>query len=125
MENEDLLPRDGMGANGKYPGLNGAFADHGTVANSIVSAGAWPRGAPFKEDPVVDIPEVEITVGLVNGEITLRWEASPVAGYTVLASGLVAGPYKPTGEGLKFNDGAGSFSVKADQFDRFFIIQAK
>ena len=95
------------------------------LADSIVSAGAWPSGAPFKEDPVVDIPEVEITVGLVNGEIILRWEASPVAGYTVLASGLVDGPYKPTGEGLKFNDGVGSFSAKADQFARFFIIQAK
>ena len=109
----------------RYPGLNGAFADHGTVADSIVSAGAWPSGAPFKDDPVVDIPEVEITVSLANGEIILRWEASPVAGYTVLASGLVAGPYKPTGEGLKFNDGAGSFSAKADQLARFFTIQAK
>ena len=109
----------------RYPGLNGAFTDHGTVADSIVSAGAWPSGAPFKEDPVVDIPEVDITVSLANGEITLRWEASPVADYTVLVSGLVVGPYKPTGEGLKFNDGVGSFSVKADQFARFFIIQAK
>ena len=95
------------------------------LADSIVSAGAWPSGAPFKEDPVVDIPEVDITVSLANGEITLRWEASPVADYTVLVSGLVVGPYKPTGEGLKFNDGAGSFSAKADQFARFFIIQAK
>ena len=109
----------------RYPALNWAFTDHGTVADSIVSAGAWPSGAPFKEDPVVDIPEVDITVSLANGEITLRWEASPVADYTVLVSGLVVGPYKPTGEGLKFNDGVGSFSVKADQFARFFIIQAK
>ena len=109
----------------RYPGFNGAFVDHGTAADSVVSAGAWPSGAPFTEDSIVDIPEIEITVSLAKGEIILRWEAIPAAGYTVLTSVSAAGPYKPTGSGLKFNDGIGSFSAKAGQLARFFIIQAK
>ena len=109
----------------RHPGLNGAFADHSTVADALVSAGAWPSGSPFAEDPAVDIPEIKITVSMANGDITLNWEASPAASYTVRASDSVAGPYEPVAEALKFDDGSGTFSTKADQAAGFFIIQAK
>jgi hypothetical protein len=107
------------------PGLNGVFADHSTVADAAVSAGTWPSGAPFMEDPTVEIPEIEITVSLADGEIHLSWGASPAASYTVRSSNSVAGPYTPVGKKLKFDDSAGSFSAKADQAAQFFIIQAK
>ena len=115
----------GKGSMTRHPGLNGAFADHSTVADALVSAGAWPSGSPFAEDPAVDIPEIKITVSMANGDITLNWEASPAASYTVKASGSVAGPYEPVVEALKFDDGSGTFSTKADQAAGFFIIQAK
>jgi hypothetical protein len=107
------------------PGLNGAFTDHSTVADASVSAGAWPSGAPFTEDPAVEIPEIEITVSLADGEIHLSWGASPAASYTVRSSNSVAGPYTPAGKKLKFEDSTGSFSTKADRAAQFFIIQAK
>ena len=107
------------------PGLNGAFADHSTVADAAVSAGTWPSGAPFTEDPTVEIPEIEITVSLADGEIHLGWGASPAASYTVRSSNSVAGPYTPVGKKLKFDDSTGSFSAKADRAAQFFIIQAK
>ncbi len=109
----------------RHPGLNGAFADHSTVAEATVSAGTWPSGAPFTEDAVVEIPEIIISVSLADGEIHLSWEASPAASYTVRSSLSVAGPYTPVGKKLKFDDGAGSYSGKADQAARFFKIQAK
>ena len=109
----------------RNPGLNGAFADHSTVADAAVSAGTWPSGAPFTEDPTVEIPEIEITVSLADGEIHLSWGASPAASYTVRSSNSVSGPYTPVGKKLKFDDSAGSFSAKADQAALFFIIQAK
>ena len=107
------------------PGLNGAFADHSTVADAAVSAGTWPSGAPFTEDPTVEIPEIEITVSLADGEIHLSWGASPAASYTVRLSNSVAGPYTPVGKKLKFDDSTGSFSAKADRAAQFFIIQAE
>jgi hypothetical protein len=107
------------------PGLNGVFADHSTVAAAAVSAGTWPSGAPFTEDPTVEISEIEITVSLADGEIHLSWGASPAASYTVRSSNSVAGPYTPVGKKLKFDDSAGSFSAKADQAAQFFIIQAE
>ena len=107
------------------PGLNGAFEDHSTVADAAVSAGTWPSGAPFTEDPTVEIPEIEITVSLADGEIHLGWGASPAASYTVRSSNSVAGPYTPVGKKLKFDDSTGSFSAKADRAAQFFIIQAK
>ena len=107
------------------PGLNGAFADHSTVADAAVSAGTWPSGAPFTEDPTVEIPEIEITVSLADGEIHLSWGASPAASYTVRSSNSVAGPYTPVGKKLKFDDSTGSFSAKADRAAQFFIIQAE
>ena len=73
----------------------------------------------------MDIPEIKITVSMANGDITLNWEASPAASYTVKASGSVAGPYEPVVEALKFDDGSGTFSTKADQAAGVFIIQAK
>ena len=85
-------------------GLNGAFTDHSTVADASVSAGVWPSGAPFTEDPTVEIPEIKITVNLADGEIHLRWRASPTANYTVRTSNSVAGPYTPVGNKLKFDD---------------------
>ena len=109
----------------RNPGLNGAFADHSTVADAAVSAGTWPSGAPFTEDPTVEIPEIEITVSLADGEIHLSWGASPSASYTVRSSNSVAGPYTPVGKKLKFDDSAGSFSAKADRASQFFIIQAE
>ena len=107
------------------PGLNGAFADHSTVADAAVSAGTWPSGAPFTEDPTVEIPEIEITVSLADGETHLSWGASPAASYTVRSSNSVAGPYTPVGKKLKFDDSTGSFSAKADRAAQFFIIQAE
>ena len=107
------------------PGLNGVFADHSTVADAAVSAGTWPSGAPFTEDPTVEIPEIEITVSLADGEIHLSWGASPAASYTVRSSNSVAGPYTPAGKKLKFDDSTGSFSAKADRAAQFFIIQAE
>ena len=107
------------------PGLNGAFADHSTVADAAVSAGTWPSGAPFTEDPTVEIPEIKITVSLADGEIHLSWGASPAASYTVRSSNSVAGPYTPVGKKLKFDDSTGSFSAKADRAAQFFIIQAE
>ena len=109
----------------RNPGLNGAFADHSTVADAAVSAGTWPSGAPFTEDPTVEIPEIEITVSLADGEIHLSWGASPSASYTVRSSNSVAGPYTPVGKKLKFDDSTGSFSAKADRAAQFFIIQAE
>ena len=109
----------------RNPGLNGAFADHSTVADAAVSAGTWPSGAPFTEDPTVEIPEIEITVSLADGEIHLSWGASPSANYTVRSSNSVAGPYTPVGKKLKFDDSTGSFSAKADRAAQFFIIQAE
>ena len=115
----------GKGSMTRHPGLNGAFADHSTVADALVSAGAWPSGSPFAEDPAVDIPEIKITVSMANGDITLNWEVSPAASYTVKASGSVAGPYEPVAEGLMFDGGVGTYSVQADQAARFFTIEAK
>ena len=115
----------GKGSMTRHPGLNGAFADHSTVADALVSAGAWPSGSPFAEDPAVDIPEIKITVSMANGDITLNWEASPAASYTVKASGSVAGPYEPVAEGLMFDGGVGTSSAQADQAARFFTIEAK
>jgi len=109
----------------RHPGLNGAFAFHGAVADATVSAGAWPSGAPFTEEPTVDIPDINISFSLANGELTLSWEASPAASYNVKASASVAGPYEPVAEGLMFDDGAGSYSAQANQAARFFIIEAK
>ena len=109
----------------RHSGLNGAFADHSTVADAAVSAGTWPSGAPFTEDPTVEIPEIEITVSLADGEIHLSWGASPAASYTVRSSNSVAGPYTPVGKKLKFDDSTGSFSAKADRAAQFFIIQAE
>ena len=109
----------------RHSGLNGAFADHSTVADAAVSAGTWPSGAPFTEDPTVEIPEIEITVSLADGEIHLSWGASPAASYTVRSSNSVAGPYTPAGKKLKFDDSTGSFSAKADRAAQFFIIQAE
>ena len=109
----------------RNPGLNGAFADHSTVADAAVSAGTWPSGAPFTEDPTVEIPEIEITVSLADGEIHLSWGVSPSASYTVRSSNSVAGPYTPVGKKLKFDDSTGSFSAKADRAAQFFIIQAE
>ena len=109
----------------RHSGLNGAFADHSTVADAAVSAGTWPSSAPFTEDPTVEIPEIEITVSLADGEIHLSWVASPAAGYTVRSSNSVDGPYTPVGKKLKFDDSTGSFSAKADRASQFFIIQAK
>ncbi|MEC8973845.1 MAG: lamin tail domain-containing protein, partial [Verrucomicrobiota bacterium] len=99
----------------RHPGLNGAFADHSTVADAAVSAGAWPSGAPFTEDSAVEIPEINVTASLAGGELTLGWEASPAASYTVNASVSVAGPYEPVAEGLTFDDDAGSYTAQADQ----------
>ena len=87
----------------------------------------------FMDDPVfvmsddleVEIPEIEITVSLADGEIHLSWGASPAASYTVRSSNSVAGPYTPVGKKLKFDDSTGSFSAKADRAAQFFIIQAK
>ena len=107
------------------PGLNGEFSDHSTVAAAAVSAGTWPSGAPFTEDPTVEIPEIKITVSLADGEIHLSWGASPAASYTVRSSNSVAGPYTPVGKKLKFDDSTGSFSAKADRAAQFFIIQAE
>ena len=115
----------GKGSMTRHPGLNGAFADHSTVADALVSAGAWPSGSPFAEDPAVDIPEIKITVSMADGDITLNWEVSPAASYTVKASGSVAGPYEPVAEGLMFDGGVGTYSAQADQTAGFFIIQAK
>ncbi|HJN81277.1 MAG TPA: lamin tail domain-containing protein, partial [Verrucomicrobiota bacterium] len=115
----------GKGSMTRHPGLNGVFADHSTVAGSVVSAGTWPSGAPYTEDAVVEIPEVAISVSLTDGEVSLDWEASPAASYSVKASGVVAGPYEPVAEALKFDGGAGAYSVQADQAARFFIIEAK
>ena len=109
----------------RHPGLNGAFAFHGAVADATVSAGTWPSGASFTEEPNVDIPEINIAASFANGELTLGWEASPAASYNVKASASVAGPYEPVAEGLMFDDGAGSYSAQADQAARFFIIEAK
>ncbi len=109
----------------RHPGLNGAWLDHGSVASKGVSPGAWPSGTPFTEDSVVDIPEITIAAVLAGGDITLNWEASPAASYTVRASGSVAGPYEPAAEALKFDGGAGTFSVQANLAARFFIIEAK
>ena len=109
----------------RHSGLNGAFADHSTVADAAVSAGTWPSGAPFTEDPTVEIPEIKITVSLADGEIHLSWGASPAASYTVRSSNSVAGPYTPAGKKLKFDDSTGSFSAKADRAAQFFIIQAE
>ena len=109
----------------RHPGLNGAFAFHGAVADATVSAGAWPSGAPFTEEPTVDIPDINISFSLANGELTLSWEASPAASYNIKASALVAGPYESVAEGLMFDDGAGSYSAQADQAARFFVIEAK
>jgi hypothetical protein len=109
----------------RHSGLNGAFADHSTVADAAVSAGTWPSSAPFTENPMVEILEIEITVSLADGEIHLSWGASPAASYTVRSSNSVAGPYTSVGKKLKFDDSAGSFSAKADQAAQFFIIQAK
>jgi hypothetical protein len=109
----------------RHPGLNGAFAFHGAMANAAVSAGTWPSGAPFTEDPMVDIPEINVAVSLADGEFTLGWEASPAVSYIVKASGSVAGPYEPAAETLKFEGGTGTFSVQAEQAARFFIIEAK
>ncbi len=109
----------------RHSGLNGAFADHSTVADAAVSAGTWPSGAPFTEDPTVEIPEIKITVSLADGEIHLSWGASPAASYTVRSSNSVAGPYTPVGKKLKFDDSTGSFSAKADRAAQFFIIQAE
>jgi len=106
-------------------GLNGAFTDHSTVADASVSAGVWPSGAPFTEDPTVEIPEIKITVNLADGEIHLRWRASPTANYTVRTSNSVAGAYTPAGNKLKFDDSMGSFSTKADRAAQFFTIHAK
>ncbi|GIT38325.1 MAG: hypothetical protein Ct9H300mP7_2460 [Verrucomicrobiota bacterium] len=74
----------------RYPGLNGAFTDHGTVPDSIVSAGAWPSGAPFKEDPVVDIPEVDITVSWPTGDHPAMG-GKPGGGLHCVVSGLGSG----------------------------------
>ncbi|MDP7440663.1 MAG: lamin tail domain-containing protein [Verrucomicrobiota bacterium] len=115
----------GKGSMTRHPGLNGVFADHSTVAGPVVSAGTWPSGAPYTEDAVVEIPEVAISVSLTDGEVSLDWEASPAASYSVKASGVVAGPYEPVAEALKFDGGAGAYSVQADQAARFFIIEAK
>ena len=115
----------GKGSMTRHPGLNGAFADHSTVADALVSAGAWPSGSPFAEDPAVDIPEIKITVSMANGDITLNWEVSPAASYTVKASGSVAGPYEPVAEGLMFDGVVGTYSAQADQAARFFTIEAK
>jgi len=109
----------------RHSGLNGAFADHSTVADAAVSAGTWPSGAPFTEDPTVEIPEIKITVSLADGEIHLSWGASPAASYTVRSSNSVAGPYTPVGKKLKFDDSTGSFRAKADRAAQFFIIQAE
>ena len=79
----------------------------------------------YTEDAVVGIPEVTISVSLADGEISLDWEASPAASYTVKASGSVAGPYEPVAEGLMFDGGVGTYSVQADQAARFFTIEAK
>ena len=115
----------GKGSMTRHPGLNGAFADHSTVADALVSAGAWPSGSPFAEDPAVDIPEIKITVSMADGDITLNWEVSPAASYTVKASGSVAGPYEPVAEGLMFDGVVGTYSAQADQAARFFTIEAK
>ena len=114
-----------QGSMTRYPGLNGAFAEHCTVADAAGSAGTWPSGAPFTEDPTVEFPEIEITVSLADGEIHLSWGASPAASYTVRSSNSVAGPYTPVGKKLKFDDSTGSFSAKADRAAQFFIIQAE
>ena len=109
----------------RYPGLNGAFVFHGTVADKTVSPGVWPSGAPFTEDPAVDIPGISIGVSLTDGQLTLGWEASPAASYTVKASASVNGSYEPVAGGLKFANGAGNYSAQADQAERFFVIEAK
>ncbi len=109
----------------RHSGLNGAFADHSTVAAAAVSAGTWPSSAPFTENPMVEILEIEITVSLADGEIHLSWGASAAASYTVRSSNSVAGPYTPVGKKLKFDDSTGSFSAKAERAAQFFIIQAE
>ncbi len=109
----------------RHSGLNGAFADHSTVADAAVSAGTWPSSAPFTENPMVEILEIEITVSLADGEIHLSWGASAAASYTVRSSNSVAGPYTPVGKKLKFDDSTGSFSAKAERAAQFFIIQAE
>ena len=109
----------------RHSGLNGAFADHSTVADAAVSAGTWPSSAPFTENPMVEILEIEITVSLADGEIHLSWGASPAASYTVRSSNSVAGPYTPVGKKLKFDDSTGSFSAKAERAAQFFIIQVE
>ncbi len=109
----------------KRQGWRASFADHSTVAAAAVSAGTWPSGAPFTDDPTAEIPEIAITVSLADGEIHLSWGASPAASYTVRSSNSVAGPYTPVGKKLKFDDSTGSFSAKADRAAQFFIIQAE
>ena len=109
----------------RHSGLNGAFADHSTVADAAVSAGTWPSSAPFTENPMVEILEIEITVSLADGEIHLSWGASAAASYTVRSSNSVAGPYTPVGKKLKFDDRTGSFSAKAERAAQFFIIQVE
>ncbi len=109
----------------RHSGLNGAFADHSTVADAAVSAGTWPSSTPFTENPMVEILEIEITVSLADGEIHLSWGASPAASYTVRSSNSVAGPYTPVGKKLKFDDSTGSFSAKAERAAQFFIIQVE
>ena len=109
----------------RHSGLNGAFADHSTVADAAVSAGTWPSSAPFTENPMVEILEIEITVSLADGEIHLSWGASAAASYTVRSSNSVAGPYTPVGKKLKFDDSTGSFSAKAERAAQFFIIQVE
>ncbi|MDP6916256.1 MAG: lamin tail domain-containing protein [Verrucomicrobiota bacterium] len=109
----------------RHSGLNGAFADHSTVADTAVSAGTWPSSAPFTENPMVEILEIEITVSLADGEIRLSWGASAAASYTVRSSNSVAGPYTPVGKKLKFDDSTGSFSAKAERAAQFFIIQVE
>ena len=73
----------------------------------------------------MEIPEIKITVSLADGEIHLRWRASPTASYKVWTSNAAAGLYTPVGNKLKFDDSTGSFSTKADQAAQFFTIHAK
>ena len=95
---------------------------HANIAGKGITPGAWPSGAPFTEEPFLPVPEVVIYAEVIDGKMSLSWEAAPTATYTVLGSQAVNGPYKPLTERLVF-DGSGSFSSPAKAAAQFFIIK--
>ncbi|MBO60522.1 MAG: hypothetical protein CMO63_00940 [Verrucomicrobiales bacterium] len=113
----------GGGSLTRHPGPSAPFVAHANIAGKGISPGAWPSGAPFTEEPFLPVPEVVIRAEVIDGKISLSWEAAPTATYTVLGSQAVNGPYKPLTERLVFDGGSGSFSSPAKAATQFFIIK--